>query len=380
MRSLRAARASSIRRNAERSAAAVDRRCELGSRFAGNLMTETTPTTSLRLPLRVGRSRRWQVLPIMEIVVLAIGALLPLVLQDYLTVYATRVLILCLFALSFDLVWGYDGIMSFGTAGYGVALIARDLGVTSILIVLPAGLLIGLAFALVLGGFLLLGRHPSSVIFVSLGTLTGSYAADRVARGWYYLGGQNGIPSIPPMSLGSYDIVEGPVYYYLALGILLLVYLLCRFLVRSQFGLALAGLRENEQRIAFFGYQVQRLKAIIFSFAGAIAGLAGSLYAFHEGFVWPNMLGVVMSTQVVLYVLFGGSGTLIGAVIGTVAIEAVSFWLSNSYQDIWPIILGVLLLLVILFRPAGLISLILGERERVGNFGRPPKKSSHGPP
>jgi branched-chain amino acid transport system permease protein len=348
-------------------------------------MTETTPNF-LRFSLPVRSSRRWHAPLIVEVVVLAIGVLLPAVLQDYLTVYATRVLILCLFALSFDLVWGYAGIMSFGqavffgSAGYCVALLARDLGVTSILIVLPAGLLIGLAFALLLGGFLLLGRHPSSVIFVSLGTLTGSYAADRVARGWYYLGGQNGIPSIPPMSLGSYDFVEGPVYYYMALIILVLVYLLCRFLVRSQFGLALAGLRENEQRIAFFGYQVQRLKAIIFSFAGAIAGLAGTLYAFHEGFVWPNMLGVVMSTQVVLYVLFGGAGTLIGAVIGAVAIEAVSFWLSNSYQDIWPIILGVLLLLVILFRPAGLISLILSERERIGSFGRPPEKDSHGSP
>ena len=321
----------------------------------------------------------------MEVAVLTIGVLLPLVLQDYLTIYATRVLILCLFALSFDLVWGYAGIMSFGqavffgSAGYGVALIARDLGVTSMLLVLPAGLLIGFTFALLLGGFLLLGRHQSSVIFVSLGTLTGSYAADRVARGWYYLGGQNGIPSIPSMSLGSYDLDEGPVFYYFALAILLLVYLLCRFLVGSQFGLALAGLRENEQRIVFFGYRVQRLKAIIFSFAGAIAGLAGSLFAFHEGFVWPNMLGVVMSTQVVLYVLFGGAGTLIGAVIGTVVIEALSFWLSNSYQDIWPIILGVLLLLVILFRPAGLISLIVSERERVGNFGRPPKERPHGP-
>src|SRR5258708_29180996 len=164
------------------------------------------------------------------------------------------------------------------------------------------------------------------------------------------------------MSLGSYDFDEGPVFYYLALGILLLVYLLCRFLVRSLFGRGLAGLRENEQRIAFFGYRVQRLKAIIFSFAGAIAGLAGSLYAFHEGFVWPNMLGVVMSTQVVLYVLFGGSGTLIGAVIGTVAIEAVSFSLSNSYQDIWPIILGVLLLLVLLLRPARLLNPMSNRR------------------
>ncbi len=291
-------------------------------------------------------------------------------LADYLTVYATRVLILCLFALSFDLVWGYAGIMSFGqavffgSAGYGVALLARDLGITSIFFVLPAGVLIGFTFALLLGGFLLLGRHPSSVIFVSLGTLTGSYAVDRLARGWYYLGGQNGIPSFSSMSLGSYEFEEGAVFYYLALGFLILVYLLCRFLTRSQFGLALA---------------VQHLKAIIFSLSGAIAGLAGRLYAFHEGFVWPNMLGVVMSTQVVLYVLFGGAGTLIGAVIGTVVIESVSFWLSNNYQDIWPIILGVLLLLVILFRPAGLISLVLSERERVGNFGRPPKKGGHGP-
>jgi branched-chain amino acid transport system permease protein len=322
-----------------------------------------------------------KVLPIVEGLVLLAALVLPFVLQDYLTVFATRVVILALFALSFDLVWGYAGIMSFGqalffgSAGYGVALLARDLDVTSIFLILPAGALIGLATSLLLGGFLLLGRHPSSVIFVSLGTMTGSYAADRLARGWYYLGGQNGIPSIPPMSLGATDITEGPVYYYLALGILIVVYLLCRFLVRSQFGLALAGLRENEQRIAFFGYKAQHLKAIVFAVGGTIAGLAGSLYAFHEGFVWPNMLGVVISTQVVLYVLFGGSGTLIGAVIGTVIIEGVSFWLSDNYRDIWPIILGVLLLLVIMFRPLGLVSFVLGERERIGSFGA--RKEQH---
>ncbi|WP_439365348.1 branched-chain amino acid ABC transporter permease [Bradyrhizobium sp. DASA03005] len=326
-----------------------------------------------------------KILPIVEGLVLVAALFAPLVLQDYLTVFATRVVILALFALSFDLVWGYAGIMSFGqalffgSAGYGVALLARDLGITNIFLVLPAGTLIGLSFALLLGGFLLLGRHPSSVIFVSLGTLTGSYAADRLARGWYYLGGQNGIPSIAPMSLGSYDFTEGPAFYYLVLGILVVVYLLCRFLVRSQFGLALAGLRENEQRIAFFGYKAQHLKAIIFTIGGAIAGLAGSLYAFHEGFVWPNMVGVVVSTQVVLYVLFGGSGTLIGAVIGTVIVEGVSFWLSDNYRDIWPIILGLLLLLVILFRPLGLISFVLGERERVGSFGSRIKEKHNAP-
>jgi len=326
------------------------------------------------------------VLPIVEIAMLAIAALAPLAFQEYLTVYATRVLILCLFALSFDLVWGYAGIMSFGQslffgmAGYSVALLSRDLDIASIFAVIPVGILVGFVAALLVGSFLLLGRHPSSVIFVALGTMTGAYAADRLARGWYYLGGQNGIPSIQLMTIGSYQLNEGPVFYYLVLGILVVVYLLCRFLVRSQFGLALAGLRANEQRIEFFGYKVQHLKAIIFALSGAIAGLAGSLYAFHEGFVWPNMLGVVMSTQVVLYVLFGGSGTLIGAVIGTMVIEALSFWLSNNYQDFWPIILGVLLLLVIMFRPAGLVSLVLSERERVGSFGRLGRGGRHGPP
>jgi branched-chain amino acid transport system permease protein len=320
------------------------------------------------------------VLPVLEAAILIVAIAVPFVLEDYLTIFATRVLILALFALSFDLVWGYAGIMSFGqalffgSAGYGVALMARDLDITSILLVLPAAVLIGLLFSALLGSFLLLGRNPSSVIFIALGTLTGSYAADRLARGWYYLGGQNGIPSIPPMTLGTYQFLEGPAYYYLVLGLLVVVYLACRFLVRSQFGLALAGLRENEQRIAFFGYKVQHLKAIVFAIGGAIAGLGGGLYAFHEGFVWPNLVGVVISTQVVLYVLFGGSGTLIGAIIGTAVIEGISFWLSDNYRTVWPIFLGALLLLVILFRPSGLVSFVLSERERVGSFGRPEEK------
>jgi branched-chain amino acid transport system permease protein len=321
---------------------------------------------------------RIPIIPIVEVALLATFAVLPLVLQDYLTIFVTRVLILALLALSFDLVWGYAGIMSFGqalffgAAGYGVALLARDLGITSAFVVLPAALVIGLLASLFLGCFLLLGRHPPTTIFVALGTLTGSYAAERLARGWYYLGGQNGIPSIPPMTAGRFALVEGPVYYYLAFASLVLVYLLCRFLVRSQFGLALAGIREHEARIAFFGYRVERLKAIVFTLAGAIAGLAGGLYAFHEGFVGPSMLGVILSTQIVLYALFGGVGTLVGAVIGVIAIEMVGFWLADNYQQIWPIILGLLLLLVILFRPTGLIGLVVSERERVGRFGRSP--------
>ena len=171
------------------------------------------------------------VIPIVELSLLFIFTVLPLVLADYLTIFVTRVLILAFLALSFDLIWGYAGIMSFGqalffgTAGYSVALLARDFDVTSIFIVLPVSLVIGLVVSLALGGFLLLGRRAPTTIFVALGTLTGSYAADRLARGWYYLGGQNGIPSIPSMTAGRYEFAEGPVFYYLVLAILLLVYL-----------------------------------------------------------------------------------------------------------------------------------------------------------
>jgi branched-chain amino acid transport system permease protein len=341
------------------------------------------PSRSRPALLRFGE-RRLAAIPILELTLFVVFALLPVVLADYLTVFVTRVLIFALLAISFDLVWGYAGIMSFGqalffgTAGYTVALLARDLQITSIFIVIPLSILIGLGLSFSLANFLLLGRYPPTTIFVALGTLTGSYAADRLARGWYYLGGQNGIPSIPSMTAGGYEFAEGPVFYYLAFTTLVLVYLLCRFLVRSQFGLALAGMREQESRIVFFGYRVQHLKAIVFSLSGAIAGLAGGLYAFHEGFVWPNVLGVVLSTQIVLYALFGGVGTLIGAVIGVIAIETVSFWLADNYQDIWPILLGLLLLLVILFRPSGLIGLIVSERERIGTFGRSHESTDRG--
>ena len=311
----------------------------------------------------------------LELALLVAFAVLPAALAEFRVVFVTRVMILALLALSFDLVWGFAGIMSFGqalffgAAGYTVALLARDAGITSIFLVLPAALGVGLVLAFVVAAFLLLGRNPPSLTFVALGTLTGSYAADRLARGWYYLGGQNGIPSIPPMTAGSVQITEGIAYYYLALVVLIAVYAACRFLVRSQLGLALAGVRINEARMAFFGYRVQSLKAIVFSVAGAIGGLAGGLYAFHEGFVWPNMLGVILSTQIVLYALFGGVGTLIGAVVGVVAIEIVSFVLADAYPTIWPIILGLLLLLVILFRPGGLISVLVPRRDRIAVLG-----------
>jgi branched-chain amino acid transport system permease protein len=328
-----------------------------------------------RLSSSSQRSRK--VIPWLEFAVLGISLILPVFIDDFWALFVTRVFILGLLALSFDLVWGYAGILSlgqalfFGMAAYCTALLATKAGITSVLVLLPVAGLVGLIVSLIMAFIVILGRRAPSVVFVALGTLTGSYVVERLARGWSYVGGQNGIPSIPRFTLGNFEIAEGVWFYYMALGILVGVYVLLKFLTHSQLGLVLAGIRQNETRITFFGYRVQRVKGVVFALAGLIAGLAGGMYAFHEGYVGPGQLSPALSTQVVLYVLFGGVGTLIGAVVGTGAIEYLTFMLSQGYQRLWPIFLGLLLLAIIMFRPTGLIGFLASDRERIGSFGRP---------
>lgn len=132
------------------------------------------------------------VLPYIEAGTLIVALAVPFILIERtdLVTLATNVLILSLLAISFDLCWGLSGIMSFGqalffgVAGYVIALVGRDLEVSEIWATLPLAMLTGLALAGLFAAFLLLGRKPPTTIFVALGTLTGSYAAERLVSGW----------------------------------------------------------------------------------------------------------------------------------------------------------------------------------------------------
>ncbi len=338
------------------------------------------------MPERIGgASLRRPVLPIVEAALLALLALLPFLIGDFLVIITTRMVILAMLAISFDLCWGYSGIMSFGQAlffgmaGYVVALLANKAGFTAIWGVLPLAMLVGLVVALLIGWFLLLGKRAPTIIFVALGTLTASYAAERLVAGWQWVGGGNGLSIWDFLTIGSYQLEPGLTFYYLAVGVLCAVYLASRYLVRSQFGLVLAGMRQNEQRLAFLGYRVQAYKALVFAFAGMISGLSGALYSYHEGFVGPGNLGIVQSTYAVLYTLFGGAGTLVGPVIGTGMIEAISFFLADrdEVKSFWPVILGLIMLIVVVYKPTGLLGFVVPARERFGRFGsarpRPPR-------
>jgi branched-chain amino acid transport system permease protein len=319
---------------------------------------------------------RRRLLTALEIGVFVVLVVLPLFLGQFNVSFATRMLLLVMLALSFELAWGYGGIFSFGQAvffgwgAYVAGLLSTHEDVTSIFIVIPAAALTGLVLAAAMGAFLFLGRRRVSLIYVSLATLAVSYACERLAAAWTAIGAANGIPSIPVLTAGGSRLVPGPTFYYLVFAIALVVYLVFRYMVRSQFGLVLVAGRTDLQRVTYLGYNTAVVHLIVFTLAGGVAGMAGGFYAFHEGFVSPGLLGVVLSTQAVLYVLFGGVGTLIGPVIGTAAIEGAGLNLAAAFPDYWPIILGLLLLAGIMFLPSGIIGLLVPERARVVRFGR----------
>jgi len=321
--------------------------------------------------------RQLRVIPIVEVILLILLVVTPYFVSDFLTIIVTRMIILAMLAISFDLCWGYSGIMTFGQAlffgmaGYAVALLANKAGFLQLWGVILVGMMVGLVVSFLISWFLLLGKYKPEIIFVALGTLTASYAAERLVAGWEWVGAGNGMSIFEFLMVGDYELEPGIVFYYVAGAILVIVYLASRYLVRSQFGLVLAGMRQNEERLAFFGYRIQIFKALVFSFAGMIAGLSGALYAYHEGFVGPGSMGMVLSTYAVLYGLFGGVGTLLGPVVGVIAIESISFVLSDqdAVKSYWPIILGVILLIVVVYKPTGLMGFIISQRERIGSFG-----------
>ena len=334
-----------------------------------------------------GAARPPRVLPVVEFVMLGVMLIAPFALtsRPELITLITNILILAILAISFELCWGYSGIMSFGQAlffgvpAYVIALVGRDLEYSQLWGTLPLAMLVGLLLAAAFAAFLLLGKKTPTPIFIALGTLTGAYAAERLVSGWQYVGAGNGLSSIKLLQAGSYEFIEGIEFYFLAFACLFAVYVASRLLTRSQLGLVLAGIRQNEQRLAFLGYRVQFYKAIVFAFAGMIAGLAGALYSYHQGFIGPGNMGPGLSTMAVIYCLFGGAGTLIGPVIGTASIETLSYVLADIdlVKRFGPVILGLVLLLVVAVQPSGLLGLFLSSRERIGSYGWRARSGRH---
>ena len=135
-------------------------------------------------------------------------------------------------------------------------------------------------------------------------------------------------------------------------------------ITRSQFGLVMQAVRDDDERAEFLGYRRAVIQLVVFTGTSVFAAVAGCLFALGEGFTSPTFLGVALSTQVLIYILLGGRGTLIGPVLGVLLLEVGGQRVQESLPSTWPIVISSMLLLVILFLPGGLVDLPARLRRR----------------
>lgn len=272
------------------------------------------------------------------------------------------------FALSQGFVWGYAGIMSFGQAaflglgGYAYAVAAINFGDTTPAVVVAV--LVPAAFAALLGYFMFYGRISDAyvgVITMTVGIILfnviNSTSGDAYTIGSAALGGFNGIPSVPTLNaIGDPTTLLDPEQlWYVTMGGLLAIYILLRIVLLTPFGKIVVAIRENETRVNLLGYDSRLYKLLAFVLSAAIAGVSGCLFANWSAFVSPTVFALTMSAQAIIFVLVGGLGTLIGPIVGALAIQwLVSTAGSQSTLDA-NLLLGSVLVIFVLLVPKGIV-------------------------
>jgi len=291
--------------------------------------------------------------------VLAIAALLvaPLVLPVFAMTLLTELVILGLFAMSLDLMVGYTRLISFGhVAAYGLGAYASGF----FLLNTEMPLIVAVLAAAAMTGVLAIGigwicTLATGVSFSML-TLAFAQLLYAIAFKWTSVtGGSDGLAGIPrrpgPFGFDLFSSKTG--FYFLALGCLLGSYLLCRALVNSPFGAVLRGIRENEAKTLSLGYNTRLYKIAVVAVAYAFGALAGALYSPFAGFANTELLFWLLSGQVLIMVIVGGSGTLIGPILGAAFFMLLEHQLS-SYTEAWALFFGLVFIAFVLFAPEGI--------------------------
>jgi len=270
------------------------------------------------------------------------------------------------FALSFNLLLGQTGLLSFGHAVYfglgGFAAIhfmrAINAGLPVPMPLVPVvGAATGLAFGLLFGA---LTTRRAGVVFalISLGIGELVFAASRMLQG--FSGGEEGITAnraIGPRPFGLNFASQLQVYYIIAFWALLAAALMYAF-TRTPVGRMGNAVRDNPERAAFVGYSTQGVRFIVFAVAAMFAGLAGGLHAINYEIVAADAVGAARSGSVLLMVYIGGEAHFIGAILGAITITWLQVSLSD-YTTAWQLYLGLFFMAIVLFAPGGLAGLIL---------------------
>jgi branched-chain amino acid transport system permease protein len=293
---------------------------------------------------------------------------LPRLLDDFSLVEVTVYVIMAVLGLSLAFIWGYGGILCFGQAAffglgaYVYALAVVNMGDSTV----PALLSIAVpaSFAAVLGYVIFYGRL--SDVYMGVITLTvtlilynlvNSTAGPEWKIGTAQLGGFNGIPAIPLLNFpGNQDeTISQRGLFMLSTFILLAVYVGLRVLIASRAGRVLIAMKDSELRSQLLGYDVRIYKLFAFTLGGAIAGLAGCLFANWGGFTSPTVFSLAQSAQIIIWIIVGGLGTLVGPIVGCFAIQWLTSQLGNQQALNANLVLGAILVVFVLMVPRGIV-------------------------
>ena len=284
--------------------------------------------------------------------------ILPSFMPHYLQGIMSKALIFGIFAMSLNLLMGYTGLFSlghaayFGMAGYTTGILIVRYGVESFWLAAPAGILMAALFAAIFG---IVALRVSGVYFLAV-TLALGQLLYSVAVKWRSMtGGTDGLIGMRYPDLGlPWLTMNATSFYYLVFAVFVVSLLLLYRFVNSPFGYALQGIRDNEPRMKSSGYNTWLHKYIAFVIGGLFAGVAGVLYAYYGGIVAPGHLGILTSTTIMLMVIIGSERAFLGPVVGAVTIVFLEYYSSIYTPDRWPLILGSVFVLSVMFLRGGI--------------------------
>ena len=262
-------------------------------------------------------------------------------------------------ALTVDILWGYTGILTFGQAAFfgigayaaGIAFTYMDFSLQTAVLALVAGLAVSAIVAGVTGWISFF--HGASPLYAAIVTL----ALPIILVQLLYSGGTFTGSSSGLVGYNTFDLSVEAWFTICGIGLVVLT-TAAWFFVNSDFGRVLVAIRENEQRCTYLGINAPRIKILLMVVMAMIASVAGYAYAGYTVVVAPEIGSFVFGTELVMWVALGGRGTLIGPVLGTIAIDLISAYLSGNLPYVWKLIIGSIFVLVIVALPQGIVPVL----------------------
>jgi ABC-type branched-subunit amino acid transport system permease subunit len=282
----------------------------------------------------------------------------------------TRIFIYAIIVVGFDLLAGYTGMISyghalfFGTGAYFTGMILKHWTPWF----WPPLFVTVLASAIIAYIIGFLSIRTREIYFVFL-TFAFSQFFFVTAQSWNFIGASNGLSAVPkPIIFPGLSLSGENSFYYFTLAGLVAAYLLARLITQSAFGKVMVGVRENEERTKFLGYDTRKTILRVFIISGIYGGFSGALMAAFNSFVSPNLYHPAVSGEIIMMALLGGMGTLVGPIIGSGLVIILGDILSSWLAESWMMILGAIFAALILFSPGGVMGLSrkIGEGIRRG--------------